>query len=42
MTRAMITALVARSASPGLDILSLDDRIRMAAKKLGFSVLPDA
>jgi len=38
----LTSALVARSASRGLEMLSLDDRIRAAAKKLGFSVLPDA
>ena len=38
----LASALVARSASPGLEMLSLDDRIRTAAKKLGFPVQPDA
>jgi predicted nucleic acid-binding protein len=36
----LASALVARSAAPGLQVLSLDDRIRTAAKKLGFSVQP--
>jgi predicted nucleic acid-binding protein len=36
----LASALVARSAAPGLELLSLDDRIRTAAKKLGFSVQP--
>jgi hypothetical protein len=26
--------------TPGLEVLSLDDRIRTAAKKLGFSLQP--
>ena len=38
----LAAALVARSASHGLEMLSLDDQIRAAATKLGFSVLPDA
>jgi predicted nucleic acid-binding protein len=33
-------ALVARAALPGLTLLSLDDRVRNAAKKLGLEVLP--
>ncbi len=37
----LAAALVARSAAPGLAVLSLDDRIRTAAKKLGFSVQPE-
>jgi PIN domain-containing protein len=37
----LASALVARSAAPGLQVLSLDDRIRTAAKKLGFSVQPE-
>lgn len=37
----LASALVARSAAPGLEVLSLDDRIRTAAKKLGFSVQPE-
>ncbi|MCC7415595.1 MAG: type II toxin-antitoxin system VapC family toxin [Acidobacteria bacterium] len=36
----LASALVARSAAPGLEVLSLDDRIRSAATKLGFSVQP--
>jgi hypothetical protein len=37
----LASALVARSAAPGLEVLSLDDRIRATAKKLGFSVQPE-
>ncbi len=37
----LAAALVARSAVPGLEVLSLDDRIRTAAKKLGFSIQPE-
>jgi predicted nucleic acid-binding protein len=36
----LASALVARSAAPGLEVLSLDDRIRTAAKNLGFSIQP--
>lgn len=36
----LASALVARSAAPGLEVLSLDDRIRTTAKKLGFSLQP--
>jgi hypothetical protein len=32
--------LIARAALPGLRLLSLDDRVRAAAKKLGFALLP--
>ncbi len=34
-------ALVARSAVPGLRLLSLDRRIRSSGKALGFDLLPD-
>ena len=37
----LASALVARSAVPGLEVLSLDDRIRTTAKKLGFSLQPE-
>lgn len=37
----LASALVARSAAPGLAVLSLDDRIRTTAKKLGFAVQPE-
>lgn len=37
----LASALVARSAAPGLQVLSLDERIRTAARKLGFSVQPE-
>ena len=37
----LASALVARSTAPGLEVLSLDDRIRTAAKKLGFSIQPE-
>lgn len=38
----LASALAARSAVPGVELLSLDDRIRRAGKQLGFSVRPDA
>ena len=34
-------ALVARSAVPGLRLLSLDRQIRLSGKALGFQLLPD-
>ena len=37
----LASALVARSAIAGLDILSLDGRIRKAASMLGLRVLPE-
>ena len=37
----LASALVARGALPGLDLLSLDDRIRRAAAPLGLRVRPD-
>jgi predicted nucleic acid-binding protein len=37
----LASALVARSVAPGLEVLSLDDRIRAAARNLGFSVQPE-
>lgn len=36
----LASALAARAAAPGLALLSLDDRIRRAAKELGFRVQP--
>ena len=36
----LASALVARSAVPGLEVLSLDDRVRDNARLLGFTVLP--
>jgi predicted nucleic acid-binding protein len=36
----LASALVARSAAPGLELLTLDDRVRAAAKRLGFSLQP--
>ncbi len=36
----LASALAVRSAVPGVEILSLDDRIRRAAKQLGFRVQP--
>jgi len=36
----LASALAARSAIPGLEILSLDDRIRRAGAQLGFAVQP--
>ena len=35
------SALVARTAMPGLQILSLDDRVRENAKALGFDLVPE-
>jgi len=37
----LASALAARSAVPGIGLLSLDDRIREAGKQLGFRVLPE-
>lgn len=36
----LASALVARSVIPGLEILSLDDRVRKAGAQLGFVVQP--
>ena len=36
----LASALAIRSAVPGVELLSLDDRIRRAAKQLGFHVQP--
>jgi predicted nucleic acid-binding protein len=36
----LASALAFRSAIPGVELLSLDDRIRRAAKQLGFHVQP--
>lgn len=36
----LASALAVRSAVPGVELLSLDDRIRRAAKRLGFHVQP--
>lgn len=36
----LASALAARSAIPGLEILSLDDRIRNSARRLGFRLQP--
>jgi predicted nucleic acid-binding protein len=36
----LASALAVRSAVPGLELLSLHDRIRRAAKQLGFQVRP--
>ena len=36
----LASVLVARSAVAGLDLLSLDDRIRDVARKIGLKVLP--
>jgi predicted nucleic acid-binding protein len=36
----LASALTARAALPGLRLLSLDDRVRAAGKKLGFALLP--
>jgi len=37
----LASVLVARSAVAGLKLLSLDDRIRSAGKKLGLTLLPE-
>jgi predicted nucleic acid-binding protein len=37
----LASALVARSAAAGLDLLSLDTRIRASAKHMGFRVRPE-
>jgi predicted nucleic acid-binding protein len=36
----LASALAARSAVPGVDLLSLDDRLREPGKRLGFGLLP--
>jgi predicted nucleic acid-binding protein len=36
----LATALAVRSAVPGVELLTLDDRIRRAAKQLGFQAQP--
>jgi predicted nucleic acid-binding protein len=36
----LASALAVRSAVPGLELLTLDDRMRRAAKQLGFQVQP--
>ncbi len=36
----LASALAVRSAVPGVELLSLDDRIRRAAKQLGFRLQP--
>jgi predicted nucleic acid-binding protein len=36
----LASALAVRSAIPGMELLSLDDRIRRAGKQLGFRLLP--
>lgn len=35
------SALMARSAIPGVQLLSLDDRVRRSGKALGFAVVPE-
>ncbi len=37
----LASALTARSAVPGIELLSLDDRIRRAGKQLGFQLRPE-
>lgn len=37
----LASVLVARAAIVGLRLLSLDDRVRKAAKKLGLDIIPD-
>jgi predicted nucleic acid-binding protein len=36
----LATALVARSAVPGIALLSLDDRVRRGGRQLGFELVP--
>ena len=36
----LASALLARSAVPGLQVLSLDERIRRSGRSLGFTVVP--
>jgi len=36
----LATALVARSAVPGIALLSLDDRVRRCGRRLGFTLIP--
>jgi predicted nucleic acid-binding protein len=36
----LASALAVRSAVPGVELLSLDDRIRRSARRLGFAVQP--
>ena len=36
----LATALMARSAVPGIALLSLDDRVRRCGRQLGFELLP--
>lgn len=38
----LASALVARSALPGLELLTLDDRIRQSARRLGIRVRPES
>jgi predicted nucleic acid-binding protein len=37
----LASALVARSAAPGLELLSLDERVRTVARKLGLPLQPE-
>ena len=37
----LASALAARSAGSGVDLLSLDDRVRRAGKQLGFHLRPE-
>ena len=37
----LASALAVRSAVPGLELLSLDDRVRRAGKQLGFHLRPE-
>ena len=36
----LATAVLARSAVPGIQVLSLDERLRASARRLGFRLLP--
>jgi predicted nucleic acid-binding protein len=37
----LATAVLARSVVPGMQLLSLDDRLRASARRLGFRLLPE-
>ena len=38
--KALASALAARSAIPGVALLSLDDRMRRCGRQLGFDIFP--
>ena len=37
----LATAVLARSAVPGIQLLSLDPRLRASGRRLGFRLLPE-